>query len=102
LRTVWKYPLATVDAVLGVNMPEGAKLIHVDADGRNGNSPATVWAEVDTDAPQEERMFFVVGTNKPIPPGMQHVGSCHSPGGVFVWHVYTVPTLREAAVRAFA
>lgn len=78
MRKVWKYEV-TLSPTL---MPFGAKIVHV---GMQGHDPY-LWAEVDPDAPTEDRHFVVVGTGQDIPESSVHVGTVLD--RPFVWHVY--------------
>lgn len=81
-RVVWKFPVgwrATVE------MPTGAQIVLVD-ESNDGLLGAYLWAEVDPNAPKEQRTFTIFGTGHVIPPEYHHVGSFIS--GPFVWHVY--------------
>ena len=61
MRTVWKYTLQTMIETL--NMPEGAQILSV----ANQFNSVCLWASVDTNAPSENRRFYVVGTGHPLP-----------------------------------
>lgn len=80
-RTVWKFPIVD-DA--RVEMPEGAKAVHIGFQGRQ----LTMWAEIDPSAPLTHRSFEIVGTGHDIPDGGQHVYSWIDEP--FVWHLYEV------------
>jgi hypothetical protein len=83
MRTVYKYPFSDRTEST-VQMPEGAIVTHVASqDGR-----ATIWAEVDTDAPPQSRSFSLVPTGGEVPAGAHHVGTFLS--GPTVWHVSEV------------
>lgn len=85
MRTVWKYEFP-IDRIAGdVEMPEGARIIHVD---QQREMVATWWAEIpDPTAPLVARTFVVVGTGHTIPgDGLTHVGTVLD--GPFVWHLY--------------
>lgn len=82
MRQVWKYPIgmgATVE------MPVGARPVHVAVQHDSLN----VWVEFDYEDDQEvkleQRTFAVVGTGHPFSDGT-HVASVLD--GPFVWHVY--------------
>lgn len=85
---VWKVRLT--DPVEVVRLPLGARTVHVDVQFPEHDWP-TVWVEVDTNQPQVDVMFQVVGTGQPVATGAQHVGSVLTAGGSLVWHVYEVP-----------
>ena len=86
-RAVWKYLLKISSAEQVLELPLGAKMVHVGLDPGASEGGPTVWAEVD---PDEARMikhrFWVHGTGHDIPPGRDHLGSVIDPP--FAWHVY--------------
>ena len=85
--TVWKFPLPLMD-VAGVEMPGGAEVIYVGAQGEG----AYIWALVNPDAPRKTRTFRVAGTGHTI--GVKvgaHVGSFMLLGGALVFHVFEIP-----------
>jgi hypothetical protein len=94
MRAIWKFPLPTGDGgvVLStpVKMPEGAIIRHFEV-LMSGRLPEpslhpTIWAEVDTEAPQVARQFVTVGTGHPLRNVGAYVGTY--PSGPFVWHIY--------------
>ena len=90
--TIWKFPLQERD-VQRLRMPEGARLLYVDAQDPGGPYPQlwlTLWAQVDPSKPTVERLIAIVGTGDPTPdaddPSAIYVGSAIC--GAFVWHVF--------------
>jgi hypothetical protein len=71
-------------------MPEGAEILHVDA---QRNIPC-IWAKVDTDRPAQIRKFRLVGTGHPldreVAASMFHHGSFFMEDGIFVFHLFEV------------
>ncbi len=84
---VWKYQLDETDCQ-AIEMPEGAKIVHVDTDPGDSGI-LCIWAEVDPDAPKEDRFIYVRGTGHDINHTLVHLGSVRMPP--FIWHVYTDP-----------
>lgn len=82
-RRIWKFP-TTVTAVDRVEMPRGAKLLHV---GVQGQTIVNVWAEVDLDEPFTTRRLAHVTTGAE-PPDTPYVGTYHLVDGGFVGHIY--------------
>jgi hypothetical protein len=82
MKTIYKYPLQLADGAQEVKMPKGAHLVHVDLQ----HGDPTLWAEVDTEAASEVRLFQVHGTGHPIKHDGNYVGT--AVGVPFVWHVY--------------
>jgi hypothetical protein len=86
MRTIWKFPLKP--AVQEITMPRGARVLTVQTQF----GEPQLWAEVDTDAPTEQREFAVVGTGHPMPedPG-EYIGTFQIDDGSLVFHVYASP-----------
>ncbi len=85
MRTVFKYEFSITDEV-EIAMPLGAVVLHVGQQGI-GQTRICLWAEVDTQQPDETRTFYVRGTGHPLPEAdVAHVGSIV--GNPFVWHVF--------------
>lgn len=84
-RTIWKFAVPVDDAV-AIKMPKGARLLTVQAQG----AEMCLWAEVNTEAPEEKRYFAIFGTGNPMPREMgysdAYVGTVQI--GRFVWHLY--------------
>lgn len=91
MRTIWKYELPIGDVAGEIEMPLGARIIHVD---QQRSMVATMWAEIPvppgvppSELATERRAFVVVGTGHTIPgDGLTHVGTVLD--GPFVWHLY--------------
>lgn len=66
-----------------VQMPQGAKVLSVGMQGLK----LCIWAIVDTDVPNEGRLFSVYGTGFKISPqNLQFVGTTFM--GNYVWHLF--------------
>lgn len=79
---VWKFPLP-LDDECPIEMPLGAKVLHVDTQA----GAVCLWALVDVSAPKETRHFCIRGTGHPIgDEGDNYHGSTQQ--GPFVWHVF--------------
>jgi len=83
MRTIWKTSVRLAGENT-IEMPVGAKVIMV----AKRDMVPTIWFEVETENPMEDRHFHVVGTGHPIPEQARHVGSWISTP--FVWHLYEV------------
>lgn len=79
---IYKYPI-DITSQQFIEMPKGAKLLHVALDG--WGKPC-IWAQVDTDQPKVKRMFFIYGTGAPMRHHENYVGTFVE--GKFVWHVF--------------
>lgn len=85
MRTIHKYRLPYTGTVHHVPTHEGARFLHVAEQA----SIISVWAEVDTDAPERTRTLHIVGTGNAVPDAAtEYVGTALTVGGVFVFHVY--------------
>lgn len=88
-KQVWRFPLPG-DDVQSVAMPKGAVILCVQVKDERLN----LWAEVDVDAPKEERMFEIFTTGKTMPTDMgverKYIGTFQTPSilGTLVFHVY--------------
>lgn len=84
-KTIWKYIIPITDDVT-IEMPHNARILPHAAPGPDGRS-LLIWAEVDPEAPINERRFLVIGTGNPIPPIPCHyIATTVAPP--FVWHLY--------------
>jgi hypothetical protein len=96
-RRIYKYELVPVpnqDLIgyhpeIHVQMPRGAEILHVDAQGDR----MYVWAVVDPDGELARYTFIVVPTGGevawPIHPFIPHLGTVLMHGGSLVWHVFS-------------
>lgn len=84
---IWKFPLHEESNPVEVEMPEGAKVLHV---GTQYNQTC-LWAHVNPDRGAVNRKFHVYGTGHQmhIPVG-EYLGTTQTHEGAFVWHVYDV------------
>ncbi|MBL4904338.1 MAG: hypothetical protein JKY62_17070 [Desulfocapsa sp.] len=84
MKIIYKYKLGQHPAV--IEMPVGAKVLHVDA--QHGH--LMLWAEVDEDphAPTEERTFLIIGTGFSFPEELkkEFIGTVLQ--GYLVWHIF--------------
>lgn len=84
MKNVYKYEVP-VDDVIVIKMPEGAEILHFEAQ----YGMPCIWARVDPDAPMEKRCFRFAGTGHPLGDNVgKHVGSCMMRGGALVWHLF--------------
>lgn len=84
-KTVWKFTVHPWDT--RVEMPKGARLLHVHEQGGD----VCLWAEVDPAAPKVDRVVLVFGTGHPIRhEQIEYVGTAHlvEAGQSLVLHVY--------------
>jgi hypothetical protein len=85
--TIWKYPLDVVDSQI-VEVPEGAKILAVQA---QGDVPC-LWALVDPERPAETRTIHTYGTGHPVDDlaamSSRYIGTYQIAGGKLVFHVF--------------
>ena len=87
-RRVYKYELPVDDHVI-VEMPTGAKILHV----HEQHEKVYLWALIDpTEVRTQKRAFRIAGTGHPIEYTDQFafIGSVHLREGMFVFHVFEV------------
>lgn len=86
IKTIWKHTINVAEEIAELDMPVGAKLLHVGC-----QKPGTValWVEQEAshrDVETVKRHFFVYGTGDWIDDRHEYVGTCVD--GVFIWHLY--------------
>ena len=83
--SIWKFQFKVDDRVT-IDMPAGAKILHVELQ----NGVPCLWALVDTSAEPEPRKFLIFGTGHPISGAIAvtaaHVATFQQ--GPFVWHMF--------------
>lgn len=84
MTQVWKYTLELSDEPQVLSIPKGAEILTVAG---QHDKPA-LWALVEPTAVREPRTFRVFGTGRPVPYGLQFVGTAICHGGSLVWHVF--------------
>jgi hypothetical protein len=89
MRAVWKYEVNAADWSTPVDMPAGARIVHVEHQSPDDRGTVTFWAEVDPEAKLDPRIFVVDGTGTQIGDHCVYVGTaCVDP--TLVWHLYEV------------
>lgn len=83
MKTIWKAHLRPIFRQT-VEMPKGAKLLHV---GKQGEE-MFVWFMCDPKAETEMRAFEVCGTGHDIPADFTYVGTVVTYEGTLVWHIF--------------
>ena len=85
MSRIYKYPLQLTEQQK-INMPTGAKVIHVAVQ----REAICLWAIVDPDQPVESRSFGILGTGQPDfnPKEMRHLVSVLMSDVTFGWHVF--------------
>lgn len=72
-----------------IDMPAGARIVHVDTQGAG----VYAWALVDEfeDTPVERRLLGFTGTGVVVPAGWEYVGTAATPDRALLWHVFEQP-----------
>lgn len=87
MKAVWKFPVP-IDDVVDINMPPGAKILHV---AEQFGAPC-IWALVTPGESTERRTFRFAGTGHPIEErhAGTFVGTFFMEGGALVFHLFEV------------
>ena len=84
---IWKYAVTNLSR-FAVSVPAGARILAVQ---KQRNQPQ-MWMLVDPEAPQEERMFRILGTGHWYPAeqveSWTYYGTFQTREGDFVWHLF--------------
>jgi hypothetical protein len=82
MKTAWKFILQPKTTV---EIPDGAKILHVAQQGDH----LCMWALVDPEQPKVKRYFSVYGTGFDMPddPG-EFIGTALMNGGSLVFHIF--------------
>lgn len=83
MKTIWKYAL---DVEVEIEMPIGATVLSV---GEQFGGPV-LWAQVDSDAPMEQRTFRMIGTGHEFDGTGKFLGTIQMMSGALVVHVFEV------------
>jgi hypothetical protein len=91
-RRVLRYTVRVDDGRQVLELPR-SPILHVAC--RQSES-VDFWMEADVDSDLtllggQFRTLLVVPTGGEVPADMAHVGSCVSPAGTYVWHLYCRP-----------
>ncbi len=85
MKTIWKYSIETTDIQLVV-MPKGAQILTVQTQ----NGLPCLWALVDTNSPNEQRLIRTHGTGHDVfgSQNLQYIGTYQLEGGALIFHVF--------------
>lgn len=86
MKTIYKYNIES-NAPTALELPQGARVISA---GAQPHGPC-VWAEVDTEAPTEKRVFRLYGTGEEmdgVPHAFLSTFQVGTHEGLLVFHVY--------------
>jgi hypothetical protein len=85
MTTMWEFPI-DLKTRQTVNMPERARVLSCQLEGRK----ICLWALVDSQAPEETRLVYMIGTGHTIPEmPLQFVNTIQAMGSTF--HVFVEP-----------
>lgn len=84
MKRIYKYEVAQLGEFI-LDLPEAAIILTV----QEQNGVGVIWAEVETDNPEEPRFFRSVFTGGPVPVG-KYIGTFQSKyrDGIIVTHLY--------------
>lgn len=84
-KTIWKYSF-DIDDEFVLEMPEGARVLHVAMQGRQ----SCLWAVISPERSKVKRRFSIVGTGHPMPDReLQYCGTFQVTGSVIlVFHLF--------------
>ena len=89
MRTIWKYELGQT-SITRLQIPLNAEILSLQIDGKT-NIPC-LWILVNSDNPQEERVFEQFGTGHNVPFNtsydQKYIGTYQQHGGEFVGHFF--------------
>lgn len=86
MKTIYKYETYVDDKVI-ITMPAGAKILAVQSQ----NNIPCIWAEVETEAPTEDRIFEFFGTGQALNSvgnKRKYIGTFQLSGGMLVFHLF--------------
>ena len=86
MRSVWKFPLVTVEQ--RITAPGLNRLLCI---ANQGFGETYVWGEVDTEAEPRSAVVAIHGTGHPIGDDEHYIGTVHEPP--IVWHYYATEPL---------
>ena len=94
-----EFCLNVKDRIHHVEMPKGAKLLKFDVIeeevGESKEYVLTLWAEVETENTDEEKIFRVLGTGDEIEENSTYVGTAFDNEGLYVWHLYELSEAKD-------
>lgn len=87
-RSIWKWEI-TIGMPVTFYVPRGAVFLSFQLQ----RGIPCAWAEVDPDAPTEQRAFVIRGTGHPYHPcvGDKYIGTAQD--GPYVWHLFELGKL---------
>lgn len=83
MKVIWKFPLVLTDEQI-IPVPSGKQFLCAQVH----NGVITLWARVETTAPQEYTAIRIYGTGDPIPDedALSYIGTVQYNG--YIWHVF--------------
>lgn len=90
MRAIYKYEVEVVDYDVRLELPDGARIVHVD-NQHDLADRLQFWAEVNPHAQRVGRWFRVRGTGHAYPESEEtYVGTVIAAAGRLVWHLMEV------------
>ena len=86
---VYKYPINEFSDYIGMEMPQGAKILTVQMQ----YDVPCIWALVDPDMPLEQRVFRLAGTGHPIYESLinlDYIGTFQMSRGDLIFHLLEI------------
>ena len=91
MKTIYKYKLEVTD-VQRIFLPTGAEILTVQIQYKNQYHTPYIWALVDTERNEGERVLEMFGTGNPIQECMgvdrKYIGTFQLQGGALVFHLF--------------
>ncbi|MEC7161165.1 MAG: hypothetical protein VXW57_05065 [Pseudomonadota bacterium] len=85
-ETVFKYPVQL--GAFSMDMPAGARVLHVDMQG----AEPVMWARVNPSADIVRRRFYCAATGETLPRNAGGwIGTLKMQGGALIFHVFEMP-----------
>lgn len=87
MKSIWKFPMR-IESHQSISMPKDAVILSV----QDQFGEVMMWAIVDTEASNEDRVFFIYGTGHKYPDTpklkLTYITTFQQDGGNYVWHVF--------------
>lgn len=84
MKKLFKYIMSGKERMVEIPMPIGAKIISIG----NQLEKISIWAEVETTAPNELRVFHILSTGDELKQNSKYIGTVVLRGGTSVSHIY--------------
>lgn len=81
MKTIYKYKLNVIDKQI-IKTPQYGIILSV----QEQDDQLCLWVQVDTEAPEVERIIRVIGTGNHLPDNLCYIGTVQQKP--YVWHIY--------------